>query len=125
MTDHDVQRQLKKGSAEVLVLSSLEATPLHGYEIAKRIEAISGGTLSFQVASLYPVYYRMEERGWIMGRWVEKAGKRRRRYYSLTASGHEELASQRKAWQEFVAAINAVALGGASYKDCPPATQLP
>jgi PadR family transcriptional regulator PadR len=112
MTEADTQRQLKKGSAEVLVLSVIAAKALHGYEIAKRIEATSGGTLSFQAASLYPVLYRMEERGWIVGRWVEKAGERRRRYYKLTASGRGELESQRRTWREFLAAVHAIALDG-------------
>ena len=101
--------ELKKGSAELLLLSLLEAEPRHGYELQKLIDARSNGVLTFHVASLYPLLYRMEERGWIVGRWVEKAGERRRRFYRLTAAGRQALAEQRAGWREFVTAINRVA----------------
>src|ERR1043165_3442325 len=101
-------RELKRGSAELLILSLVEARPRHGYEISKLIEARSDGMLRFNVASLYPLLYRLEKRGWIDGRWVEKAGQRRRRYYKLTREGKKVLASQRSTWQSFVAAINRI-----------------
>ena len=103
-----LDRELKKGSAELLILSLVEARPRHGYEISKLIEARSDGALSFHVASLYPLLYRLEKRGWIEGRWVEKAGQRRRRYYKLTRDGKQVLAAQRSIWESFVAAINRV-----------------
>jgi PadR family transcriptional regulator PadR len=102
-------RELKKGSAELLILSLVEAQPRHGYELSKLIEARSEGLLSFRVASLYPLLYRLEKRGWIQGRWVEKAGQRRRRYYRLTPAGTRVLAEQRTGWQQFVRAINRIA----------------
>jgi len=102
------QRELKKGSAELLILSLVEQRARHGYEISKLIAARSEGTLTFQVASLYPLLYRLEKRGWIQGRWVEKSGQRRRRYYRLTAEGKKVLAAQRHSWQEFVEAINRI-----------------
>ena len=105
--------ELKKGSAEFLILSLLDAEPRHGYELSKLIESRSNGVLSFHVASLYPLLYRMEERGWIVGRWVEKAGQRRRRYYSITREGRKILEAQRRSWQEFVEAIASVS--GARY----------
>ena len=98
----------KKVSAELLILSLVEARPRHGYEISKLIEQRSGGTVRFYVASLYPLLYRLEKRGWVQGRWVEKAGQRRRRYYRLTPEGRRVLASQRRGWQAFVAAINRI-----------------
>src|ERR1700740_1558047 len=101
-------RELKKGSAELLILSLLEARPRHGYEIGQLIELRSRGALRFNVASLYPLLYRLEKRGWIRGRWVEKAGQRRRRYYRLTRAGKKILAAQRDGWQEFVGAINRI-----------------
>jgi len=104
-----MDRELKKGSAELLVLSLVEARPRHGYEIGKLIEARSNGTLTFNVASLYPLLYRLEKRGWIQGRWVEKAGQRRRRYYKLTAQGKKILSAQRSSWRAFVEAINRIA----------------
>jgi PadR family transcriptional regulator, regulatory protein PadR len=101
-------RELKKGSAELLILSLLELRPRHGYEISKLIEERSGGTLKFNVASFYPLLYRLEKRGHIEGRWVEKAGQRRRRYYSLTPQGREALKAQRNTWNEFVNAIGRI-----------------
>jgi transcriptional regulator len=100
--------ELKKGSAELLILSLIEAQPRHGYDIGKLIEQRSGGTVKFRVASLYPLLYRLEKRGWIDGHWVEKAGQRRRRYYRLTKAGHQILAAQRRGWQDFVEAINRI-----------------
>jgi transcriptional regulator len=105
---HILDRELKKGSAELLILSLVEDRPRHGYEIGSLIEQRSGGVLRFNVASLYPLLYRLERRGWIQGRWVEKAGQRRRRFYRLTADGKKVLAEQRRSWLEFVAAINRV-----------------
>src|ERR1700745_1610115 len=101
-------RELKKGSAELLILSLVEGRPRHGYEIGQLIEVRSRGALRFNVASLYPLLYRLEKRGWIRGGWVEKAGQRRRRYYRLTLAGKKILAAQRDGWQEFVGAINRI-----------------
>ena len=100
-----LDRELKKGSAELLILSLVEARARHGYEISKLIEARSGGRLKFKVASLYPLLYRLEERGWIAGRWVEKTGERRRRFYRLTPDGRRMLAAQRDHWRQFVEAV--------------------
>jgi len=101
-------REWKKGSAELLILSLLEQQPRHGYDIGKLIEARSGGSLRFHVTTLYPLLSRLEERGLVQGKWVEKADQRRRRYYSLTALGRKTLARQRQDWQDFVAAIGRV-----------------
>jgi len=98
-------RELKKGSAELLVLSLVEDRARHGYEIGKLIEARSAGRLRFKVASLYPLLYRLEERGWIKGQWMEKAGERRRRFYRITRAGRQVLAAQKNNWLEFVDAI--------------------
>jgi transcriptional regulator len=103
-----LDRELKKGSAELLILSLLEGRARHGYELSKLIESRSEGVLKFNVASLYPLLYRLEKRGWIEGRWVEKAGQRRRRYYKLTPEGKKVLAAQRSTWQSFVMAINRI-----------------
>lgn len=100
--------ELKKGSVELLVLSLLEHEQRHGYELGKLIEARSGGELVFQVSSLYPVLSRMEERGWIRGRWVEKAGQRRRRYYRLTGMGEAALERKRETWRSYARAVNQV-----------------
>jgi PadR family transcriptional regulator len=98
-------REWKKGSGEMLILSLIEDQPRHGYEIAKLIESRSSGALRFHVTTLYPLLYRLEKRGWIQGRWVEKPGQRRRRYYRLTMAGGKILAEQRRNWREFAQAI--------------------
>ena len=108
MEERSIDPEWKKGSAELLILSLVEATPRHGYEISKMIEQRSGGTLRFHAASLYPLLYRLEKRGWIQGRWVERDGQRRRRYYRLTALGHKVLESQRRGWESFVEAIRRI-----------------
>jgi PadR family transcriptional regulator PadR len=108
MANPRLDRELKKGSAELLILSLVESRARHGYEIGKLIETRSQGALSFQVASLYPMLYRLEGRGWIQGRWVERAGQRRRRYYRITAQGRKVLADQRHGWRQFVEAIHRI-----------------
>ena len=107
MGDPIVDAAARKGSAEILILASLEDGQLHGYDIAREIARKSGGLLTFHVASLYPLLYKLEDRGWIQGRWVEKAGQRRRRYYRLTAEGRRTLATQRGRWAAFVAGADA------------------
>jgi transcriptional regulator len=114
MTDIDtfaLDRELKKGAAELLLLSVLEARPRHGYELSKLIETQSAGRLVFHLDSLYPLLYRLEERGWIKGAWVEKANERRRRFYRLTPTGQRVLARQRQTWDEFVEAVRLVTRG--------------
>jgi transcriptional regulator len=101
--------ELKKGSAELLILSSLEGRARHGYDIARHIETRSNGAVRFHAASLYPLLYRLERHAWIEGRWVEKAGHRRRRMYTLTDEGRRVLAAQRTGWKAFVKAINRIA----------------
>ena len=109
MGKHLLDRELKRGSAELLILALIERRPRHGYEISQLIDERSEGAISFHVASLYPTLYRLEHRGLIEGRWVEKAGQRRRRYYRLTAAGRKVLADQRGVWQTFFAALDRVA----------------
>lgn len=106
-----LDRELKKGAAELLLLSLLEARPRHGYELGKLIETRSGGRLVFHIDSLYPLLYRLEERGWIRGTWVEQPGERRRRFYRLTAAGQRVLRQQRRTWDEFVEAVRLVTRG--------------
>ena len=103
-----LDRELKKGSAELIILSIVESRARHGYEISRLIETRSAGQLKFHIASLYPLLYRLEERGWLQGRWVEKAGQRRRRFYRLTAEGRRVLASQRTTWRTFVTAMRLI-----------------
>jgi PadR family transcriptional regulator len=104
-----LDRELKRGSAELLILSLLDARPRHGYDLSKLIETRSGGQLKFHIDSLYPLLYRLEERRWIKGTWVEKPDERRRRIYKLTPEGRRVLADQRRIWAAFVEAVRRVA----------------
>lgn len=104
-----VSKELKKGSADLLILALVEDQPRHGYDIGRLIVERSEGALNYHVASLYPTLYRLEDLGQIEGRWVEKAGQRKRRYYRLTPAGRKRLASERSVWQNFFLAIDRVA----------------
>ena len=104
-----LNKEVKRGSTEMLILALVEDRPRHGYEIAKLIEARSDGVLQFQSASLYPLLYRMEKRGLIKGTWIEKAGQRRRRFYQITVQGKKMLTEQRQTWADFFAALDRVA----------------
>lgn len=104
----DMLQELKKGSAETLILALLEDGPHHGYELAKLIDDRTRGKLSFHVANVYTSLYRLERAGCITGRWVEKDGQRRRRFYRLTPLGRRQLAVRRASWREFVGAVDVV-----------------
>ena len=100
-----MDRELKKGSTELLILSLLDARPRHGYDIGRQIELRSNGVVQLHVASLYPLLYRLERRGWVAGRWMERAGERRRRYYRLTIAGRKVLADHKDTWRAFVGVV--------------------
>ena len=113
-SNYKVSSQVKRGSAELAVLTVLAEAPRHGYEIAKRIRHQTGGVVSFDVASLYPLLYALEGRGWVKGSWEQAANGRRRRYYRLTPEGRRRLKPLRREWREFFRALNRLArLAGA------------
>jgi PadR family transcriptional regulator PadR len=97
---------IKKGTAELAILSVLEDGPLHGYEMARRIEEQTKGALSFSLAALYPMLYRMEQRRWIRGTWETSANGRRRRCYRLTPTGKKKLLPLRAEWSELFSALH-------------------
>jgi transcriptional regulator len=110
MAEADIDtRSLRKTSAEIIVLALLDERSRHGYELAKLIESRSQGKLEFHVASLYPMLYRMEGRGWVEGRWVERPNERRKRYYRITSQGRKILALQRRSWRDFFETLDRVA----------------
>lgn len=109
METDTLSRELKRGTATVMILALLDEDERHGYDLARQIETRSEGTITFHAASLYPTLYRLEEQGLIEGRWVEKAGQRRRRYYRLTAAGRRTLARQRGMWAAFMTGLHRVA----------------
>jgi len=109
MTTGTAIREAKKGTAELVVLALLEEAPRHGYELVKLIDERSGGALTFNFASLYATLYKLEERGLVQGRWIERPGQRRRRSYKMTAHGREALASQRRDWHQFFGLVRDLA----------------
>lgn len=109
MANQPISKELRKGSADLLVLALIEDGPRHGYDIARLIGERSEGALNYHVASLYPTLYRLEDQALIEGRWVEKAGQRKRRYYRLTAAGRKTLSRERSVWQQFFQALDRVA----------------
>ena len=108
-TEHVDAKRLQKGSAEMLVLAIIDERQRHGYEIAQLIEQRSNGEIRFRIPSLYPLLYRLERRGLVEGRWVEKAGERRRRFYRLTPDGRRALLAQRRGWKSLFEALDRVA----------------
>jgi PadR family transcriptional regulator PadR len=96
---------VKRGTAELAVLSILEEGPLHGYEMARRIEKQTKGALRFTLAALYPMLYRMEQRGWIRGAWEISRSGRRKRCYRLTPAGRKKLLPLRTEWSELFRAL--------------------
>ena len=104
-----IDAERKKGAAELLVLSLLDERARHGYDLAQLIELRSGGVLTFHVSSLYTLLYRLERRGVVRGRWVEKPGERRRRFYELTAAGRRALAEEQRQWRALVTAVGRIA----------------
>jgi PadR family transcriptional regulator PadR len=100
---------IKRGTAELAVLSVLEDGPLHGYEMARRIEEQTHGSLRFTLASLYPLLYRLEKRGWVRGVWETSGTGRRRRCYRLTPAGRKKLAPIRAEWSELFRALKRLA----------------
>ena len=103
-----VGAQIKRGSAELAVLTLLARQPLHGYEIAKRIDEQTGGVLRFDVASLYPMLYRFERKAWVQAEWQTLANGRRRRCYRLTPLGRKQLAPLREQWRVFFRAFQSI-----------------
>jgi len=108
MASGDTSQDPRKGSAEIIVLALLEGRPRLGYELAKLIEPQSESQLQFHVASLYPILYRLERKRLVEGRWVEKPGERRRRFYRITPLGRRALADHRRSWRDFVAPLNRI-----------------
>jgi DNA-binding PadR family transcriptional regulator len=105
----NIGTQVKRGSAELAILSVLAGGPLHGYQIAKRIERRTQGSLRFNLASLYPLLYRMEKRGWVKGTWEGASGGRRRRFYRLASAGKRRVVPLREEWGQLFRALNRLA----------------
>jgi len=104
-----IHSKIARGSAELSILALLAEQSLYGFEIAKSIEERTGGALRFNLASLYPMLYGLEKRGWVRGRWEANRAGRDRRYYSLTEAGRKRLAPLRREWRVFFQALDRLA----------------
>ena len=109
MMTQRVRSKIARGSAELAIPSLLDKQQLYGFEIAKRIEEDSGGALRFTLASLYPMLYDFEKRGWIKGRWESNRAGRDRRYYCLTSAGRKQIAPLRREWKTFFRGLDLLA----------------
>ena len=109
MPKKPIPAKIARGSAELAILSLLADQQLYGFEIARQIEERSGGALSFTLASLYPMLYELERRGWIEGKWQANRAGRDRRYYCLTSAGKKQLAPLREQWRKFFLALDRIA----------------
>ena len=108
-----IRSKIARGSADLAILSLLEEMPLYGFEIARQIGERTGGALKFTLASLYPLLYEMEKKGWVEAHWEANAAGRDRRYYRLTSTGRRQLAPLRREWRLFFQALDA--LSGVSH----------
>ncbi len=104
-----IRSKIARGSGELAILSLLAEQQLYGFEIARQIGERTGGALKFTLASLYPLLYDMEKRGWVEGRWQANHAGRDRRYYRLTPSGRKQLAPLKAEWRSFFQALNTLA----------------
>ena len=99
---------LLQGTLDLLVLRVLVAGPLHGYAITRRLGELSDECFLVDEGSLYPCLYRMEKKGWIRSESGRSENNRRARFYSLTASGTEQLESEQQGWRRFQLAVGRV-----------------
>lgn len=109
-----VDRELLKGSTNLLVLSVLENENMYGYEMIKKIKTKSENLFEFQEGTLYPILHKLEEKGFISSYWDEVSGKKRK-YYSLTNEGKKQLKFQKEEWKEFSTRVNQV-IGGVLFE---------
>jgi PadR family transcriptional regulator PadR len=100
-----IERELKRGSLELIVLHLLAPGEAYGYEIVAKLTAQTNGALEVTDGTLYPVLYRLERAGSVAVRWETPARGVPRKYYQLTDSGREELERLRKEWTTFATAM--------------------
>jgi DNA-binding PadR family transcriptional regulator len=104
-----IRSKITRGSGELAILSLLAEQPLYGFEISRQIAERTAGALKFTLASLYPLLYEMEKRGWVEAYWQTNEAGRDRRYYRLTTAGRRQLAPLREEWRSFFQALDALA----------------
>lgn len=100
--------KLLKGTLDLLILRTLALEPLHGVAVADRIRQVTRGTFEVKAGSLFPALHRLEQEGWIAGKWQESPEGRRVKSYALTRAGRRQLKTERDTWQRIVAAVGQV-----------------
>jgi PadR family transcriptional regulator len=105
----NVRNELLQGTLDLLILRTLTAAgSLHGWDIARRIAAVSRDRLSLRQGSLYPALHRMEGRGWVEAEWGVSDAGRAAKFYAITRAGRKQLVEERAHWLSFVAAMSSV-----------------
>src|SRR3712207_1389109 len=103
-----LQRELLKGSLELMLLTLLEREAKYGYQLAKEVRELSSGTLHLKEGSLYPALHRLERNGLVESAWQERDDGAPRRYYRLTSAGREAVPVKRAEWNQFMAGVQGV-----------------
>lgn len=109
-----IDRELLKGSTDLLILSVLENENMYGYQMIKEIKIKSEDLFEFQEGTLYPILHKLEEKRFIMSYWDEVSGKKRK-YYTITTEGKKHLKSKKEQWKTFSTKVNKV-IGGALFE---------
>ena len=98
--------EILQGTLDLLILRTLELGPMHGLGISDRIKQITRGVFVVGPGSLFPALKRLEQSGWIEGRWGESENNRRARYYELTRTGRAQLIQEKRNWRKIFGAVN-------------------
>jgi len=99
---------LLQGTLDLLILKTISRKPLHGWGVAKRIQTLSGDTLSVGQGSLYPALHRLDKRGWLKAKWGEAETGREAKFYELTAAGRKQLAAEAANWDRLSEAVGMI-----------------
>ena len=99
---------LVQGTVDLLILKTVNLTPMHGWAIAQRIKQVSNDVLILNQNALYPALHRLEEQGWLKSEWGDSENNRRAKYYSLTKAGRKRLEQELTQWRRLSSAIEIV-----------------
>jgi transcriptional regulator len=102
------QRELLKGTTETLILAVLRDAPSHGYELIERLRERSAGVFELGEGTLYPLLYKLEDKGLISGKWESGSGQRRKRVYRITPRGRKQLSRRSQEWKSLVQGMSLV-----------------
>lgn len=109
-----INRELLKGSTDLLVLSVLENENMYGYQMIKEIKTKSEDLFEFQEGTLYPILHKLEEKKYISSYWNEVSSKKRK-YYAITTDGKKHYEAKKEEWKKFSESVNQV-IGGALFE---------